>query len=273
MGNLKISVLNVGHGDFIYAVTPLGQNLVIDCGSGGGDVSPSSFLSKITKIDELQISHPHTDHFDDIIAMSRKTINSFRCPDISGFTDATIGWKNSDKAKIAKLRQLKSSIKQDNNAVSCGDGFFHSVYFPNNVDKSNPNTASCVTILGYGGFKMLFGGDLPDSGWCNLLKDMDFKSAMKGVNVLKVSHHGRKEGCSDELFKHISPDLCVISDKPIDDTNKNTVSTGWYEARTKGIRFGQNIRKVLSTRNDGSIFFDIDFNGHWTVYPNTKWKQ
>jgi competence protein ComEC len=273
MGNLKISVLNVGHGDFIYAVTPFGQNLVIDCGSGGGDVSPSSFLSKITKIDELQISHPHTDHFDDIIAMSKKTINSFRCPSLSGFNDATIGWKNSDKEKIAKLRQMKLSCSVDDDAVSCSDGFTRSVWVPGNVDTSNPNTASYVTILGYSGFKMLFGGDLPDNGWCNLLQKPNFVSAIKGVNVFKVPHHGRKEGCSDELFKHIYPALCIISDKPIDDTTKNTVSTGWYEARTRGMQFGQNTRKVLSTRNDGSIFIDVESNGDWTVYPNTKWKQ
>jgi competence protein ComEC len=178
MANLKISVLNVGHGDFIYATTPFGQNLVIDCGSGGGDIIPSSFLSHVTTISEFQVSHPHTDHFDDIIALSNKTINSFRCPVLTGFTDSTIGWKNSDKEKIAKLRHMKSSIKPDNSAVSCGSGFSHLVYFPNNVDTSNPNTASCVTILGYGGFKMLFGGDLPDSGWCNLLQQSEFKSAI-----------------------------------------------------------------------------------------------
>jgi len=35
MANLKISILNVGHGDFIYSTTPLGDNLVIDCGNDG----------------------------------------------------------------------------------------------------------------------------------------------------------------------------------------------------------------------------------------------
>jgi competence protein ComEC len=108
MLNLKVAFLNVGHGDFAYAVSPFGDSLVIDVGSG--DVVPSSFLSKVTTIAELQVSHPHTDHFDDIVAMSKKTIQSFRCPQLDKFADRVIGWRKSDRVKIAKLRELKSQI-------------------------------------------------------------------------------------------------------------------------------------------------------------------
>jgi competence protein ComEC len=272
MDNLKISILNVGHGDFIYATTPLGNNLVIDCGNDGGDISPAKFLSKISTIDELQISHPHTDHFGDIIALSEKNIRSFRCPSLEKFTDKAIGWRDQDVLKIKKLRYLKQSINADNNAVQCDANFGHCVYFPGDVNYEDANTSSIVTILRFGFFKILFGGDLPDNGWCNLLKNEEFRSAIKGTNVFKVSHHGRAEGCSDELFKHISPKLCIISDKPIDETNKNTVSTSWYEDRTSGIYFGDKLRKVLTTRNDGSIFIDVQSDSNWSVYRNTSWR-
>jgi competence protein ComEC len=273
MANLKISILNVGHGDFIYATTPLENKIVIDCGNDGGDVSPAKFLSPISTIDELQISHPHTDHFGDIIALSGKTIRSFRCPSLEKFTDKTIGWRDQDAAKIAKLRSLKKSINADNSAVQCDENFDHWVYFPGDINYEDANTSSIVTVLRYGSFKMLFGGDLPDSGWRNLLKNEKFRSAINGTNVLKVPHHGRAEGCSDELFKYIFPQLCIISDKPIDDTNKNTVSTDWYTKRSSGANIvGINgKRKVLSTRNDGSIFIDVQADGNWTVYPNTRW--
>jgi competence protein ComEC len=273
MSSLKISVLNVGHGDFIYAVTPLGNNLVIDCGSDGGDVSPAQFLSKVSKIDELQISHPHTDHFGDILELGKKTINSFRCISLDNFTDKTIGWKNSDLVKINKLRMLKKNIAPNDNAVPCNSNFSHSVYFPVNIDYTNPNTASCVTVLSYAGIKILFGGDLPDSGWVDLLKQEKFRNAIKGTTIFKVPHHGRKEGCSETLFNYISPKLCIISDKPIDDSNVNTVATAWYTERTSGIKFGDDIRKVLTTRNDGSIFLEVQDNGSWSVCLNTKWRE
>ena len=273
MSSLKISVLNVGHGDFIYATTPLGNNLVIDCGSDNSDVNPTQFLKNVYKIDELQISHPHTDHFDAILEIGKKTINSFRCISLENFADKDIGWRNSDQVKINRLRTLKKNISSNDYAVSCNSIFSHSVYFPKTIDYKNPNTASCVTILSYVGFKMLFGGDLPDNGWINLLKDDAFRKAIIDVDILKVPHHGRKEGCSEELFKYIHPKLCIVSDKPIDDSNRNTVATAWYEARTKGIRFGNNVRKVLTTRNDGSIFIEVSDNGSWTVYLNTKWRD
>jgi competence protein ComEC len=273
MASLKISVLNVGHGDFIYAATPLGNKLVIDCGNDGGDVSPARFLSSISTIDELQISHPHTDHFGDIIALSRKNIRSFRCPSLEKFTDKVIGWRSQDAVKIAKLRSLKGSINADNAAVQCDANFEHLVYFPGDINYEDANTSSIITVLRYGSFKMLFGGDLPDSGWRNLLENGKFCSAIKGTNVLKVPHHGRYEGCSEELFKYISPQLCIVSDKPIDDTNKNTVATDFYTKHSSGANIVgiDGKRKVLSTRNDGSIFIKVEDNGEWYVHRNTSW--
>jgi beta-lactamase superfamily II metal-dependent hydrolase len=284
MSILKISVLNVGHGDFIYAITPLGNNLVIDCGSNdGGDVSPAQFLKNVHTIDELQISHPHTDHFGDIIEIGRKKINSFRCIPLEKFADGVIGWKNNDQDRINALRILKEIIAVDNNAICCNYNFEHSIFYPTNIDYTDPNTASCVTILSYAGFKILFGGDLPDSGWINLLKNADFREAIKGVNVFKVPHHGRKEGCSSKLFEYFkynspqSPQLCIISDKPIDETNKNTVATDWYAYHSTGAKVTNNgavtTRKVVSTRNDGSIFIEVHDDGSWFVYLNTTWRR
>lgn len=275
MTNLKISVLNVGHGDFIYAETPLGNNLVIDCGSG--DIVPSFLLREVSAISELQISHPHTDHFDDIISLSKKKILSFRCPSLNNFSDDVIGWRTSDKDKIKKLRELSGSIRADNSAVAVGNGFSHTVWFPNNVDYENPNTSSFVTTLGYKGFKILFGADLPESGWESLLQNTKFVNEIKGTNVLKVSHHGREDGCCEALFEAISPNLCIISDKAIEKDNENTIATNWYSTRSLGCNINEingntDRRNVLSTRADGSIFISVYDNGNWEVYTNTVWK-
>ncbi|MCL4458142.1 MAG: hypothetical protein M1147_00195 [Nitrospirae bacterium] len=273
MANLKISILDVGHGDFIYAESPLGNNLVIDCGSG--NIVPSSYLNKISTISELQVSHPHVDHFDDIVTLSKKKILSFRCPLLDNFSDEAIGWNKTDKIKIKRLREIKQILKADNNAVSSGDGFYHTVWAPSNVDYNDPNTASYVTTLNYNGFKMLFGGDLPENGWRSLFKNNKFVNEIKDATVFKVPHHGRKDGCCEELFELISPMLCIISDKAIEKDNENTVATDWYRYRSKGCNVvGCNEqRKVLSTRSEGSIFISVNDEGNWRVYPNTSWKE
>jgi len=272
MAWLKVSFLDVGHGDFIYAETPLGDNLVIDVGTG--DVMPYKFLSNVSTISELQVSHPHTDHFDDIVAMSEKTIKSFRCVSLDKFADDKIGWKKSDKKKIAKLRELRTTTKADNAAVSVGNGFSHTVWYPDNVDTNDPNTASLITTLSYQGVKILFGADLPAKGWEELLKKDTFVNAISGTSILKASHHGRKEGCSKELFDVISPMLCIISDKSLDKDNKNTTATNWYTERSTGCNIVgyTDQKKVLSTRANGSICITVNEKGEWWVYPNTTWR-
>lgn len=273
MPYLKVAFLDVGHGDFAYATTPLGSNLVIDVGSG--NVVPSKILSEVSTISELQVSHPHTDHFDDIVEISKKTIKSFRCPPLDSFSDDVIGWRKRDKAKIQKLRELRKTISADDDAVPVGDGFSHTVWFPENINYKDPNTASAVTTLAYQGIKILFGGDLPASGWESLLENNKFVKAISGTTIFKVPHHGRKEGCCEALFKAITPKLCVVSDKPLDKDNKNTASTDWYTARTTGCNIigYQRKRKVLTTRADNSIFIKINDEGTWWVYPNTTWKD
>jgi competence protein ComEC len=275
MPHLKISFLNAGHGDFIYTETPLGDNLVIDLGTG--DVIPAVFLRNIPIISELQISHPHIDHFEDIINVSKKIIKSFRCPNLSGFEDRTNGWKKSDLDKIAKLKEIKSKIPTDNDAVKVGNGFHHTVWAPSIIDFNDPNTASLVTILAYQGVKVLLGGDLPSNGWEDLLKKPSFVSAISGTAIFKVPHHGREEGCCKALFEldSFNPKLCIVSDKPLDKTNENTASTDWYARRSLGCNVEGYFepRKVLTTRSDNSIFVKVNEKGTWWVYPNTNWKN
>jgi competence protein ComEC len=276
MAKLKIAILNVGHGDFVYAVSPTGHNLIIDCGDGE-EIVPSKFLSKVASISELQVSHPHTDHFSDIAALSTKTIHSFRTPNPNNFEEKLIGWRKSDSSAIRTLKSLYGKNKADNNAVPFGGGFSHTVWNPTNVDFKDPNTASLVTVLAFHDFKILFGADLPTAGWEALLKKDDFVKAIRGTTVYKVAHHGRKVGYSEALFKVISPMLCVISDKTIDDTNENTVATNYYSQKASGalvanLPAGNNTRKVLTTRSDGSIFIEAD-EKNWWVYKDTNWKS
>lgn len=274
MALLKISVLDVGHGDFVYAETPFGHRLVIDCGSGA--IVPSAFLSKVPTLDELQISHPHTDHFTDLPALGVKNIKSFRCPRLNGFDDSEMGWKQSDKQAIAWLRHLAATRVADNLAVAVGYGFDHTVWAApiKSVDYSDPNTVSLVTILGYGSFKMLFGADLTTAGWKAHLENPNFRNSIKGTSLLKVSHHGRAVGTCDELFGigGIYPTLSIISDKAVDDSNRNTICVDWYRQRSRGLQSTvDGLRHVLTTRRDGSIHIQANANGNWIVRTNCAW--
>ena len=60
----------------------------------------------------------------------------------------------------------------------------------------------------------------------------------------------------------------------IEKDNKNTVATDWYSTRALGCNVVgyDGERNVLTTRSDGSIFIEVNEEGKYWVYPNTKWK-
>ena len=63
----ELYVWDVENGTAIYAETPNGKNVVIDCGASD-DFSPAEYLkdSLAVSIDFLVISHPHRDHIKDL---------------------------------------------------------------------------------------------------------------------------------------------------------------------------------------------------------------
>jgi beta-lactamase superfamily II metal-dependent hydrolase len=275
MHELKVAFLNVGHGEFIYAVTPNGSTLVIDVGTGEHLV-PSAFLRNVPKISELQISHPHTDHFDDIMAISTKPFLSFTCPDVAGFSDEAIGWKKGDKGKIDTLRELQQTRPSLPFLMCEPNGFIYKVWPPTEVDSDDPNTASLVTILSYQGVTILLGGDLPAKGWESLLTTKkDFVAAAAATTIFKAPHHGREDSCCEALLAWMVPKLCIISDKPLDKDKKNAAAAKWYEERSLGcdVVGSKGKRKVLTTRNDGSVFISVGEQGKLSVYPHTEWKN
>lgn len=280
MANLKVSFLNVGHGDFIYCETPHGDNMVIDCGCG--EIVPSTFITS-NSITELQVTHPHTDHFDDIIDLSEKTIQSFRCPQISTFDDSKIGWKKSDSEKIKKLKELQRDIMPNNYVVTTDTNFYYQVWESPLIDKEDPNTSSLVTLITYNNFKVLMGGDLPTDCWLELLKNKSFKDSIAGTTIFKTPHHGRENSYCKELFEVMSPILCIICDKPLDKDNENTCATDKYREAVKngggGLDFyrlsdGQftGKRYVLTTRNDKSIFMNIQGLYNYNIKTYTDWE-
>jgi hypothetical protein len=71
------------------------------------------------------------------------------------------------------------------------------------------------------------------------------------------------------------PKLCIISDKPLDKDKENTAAAKWYEERSLGcdVVGYRGKKKVLTTRNDGSLFISVGEQGNLSVYPHTEWKN
>lgn len=303
MADLKIWFLDVGHGDCAYVELPNGARMMIDCGCGE-DRWPSRFLKHygITKskssvvipndqrkfgLDNLVISHPHGDHFADIEAIHDEIGFYLLTGGYGALIDKIppekMDWRkrqeNASKKFIEVVKHYNGQYEEQKDRVvaanpPCKVKKKRFIQYEADVDL---NELSWFVSFEMGARKVLFTGDMTAGGVRKILASPsadEFKEFVKGTTILKVPHHGRENGCSDEMFDAFGgkPLLCIVSDQVLNEENEGTSNVAWYNERTQGVLFTQGgeeqqERKVLTTRNDGDIYLKISDNGdvHVTV--------
>jgi beta-lactamase superfamily II metal-dependent hydrolase len=120
---------------------------------------------------------------------------------------------------------------------------------------SDTNNISLVTFIERGSTKLIIPGDLEQDGWEALLGRQDFVTELADVNVFVASHHGRESGYCEDVFNVCSPHVIVFSDSEIVHGTQEMSQT--YAQHASGVQFNGETRYVLSTRNDGSITWNI----------------
>ncbi|HSF94747.1 MAG TPA: hypothetical protein VLA52_06945, partial [Thermohalobaculum sp.] len=115
----------------------------------------------------------------------------------------------------------------------------------------NTNDISLVTFLTCNGVKFIFPGDLEGEGWGGMLSQPGFADELNDVNIFVASHHGRRNGYRADVMRLAAPNVVVMSDSPINYATQETVNL--YGSHCSGIEFNGEPRRVLTTRNDGSL--------------------
>lgn len=287
---LKIWFLNVGHGECAYCELPNGARMMIDCGGSQNWASKMLKHFNITKkgapnpwgyaLDKLVISHPHGDHISDIISIHDEIGFKWLRGGYSKFIDDIekdkIDFRKRNKDSVEKfivvVKNYTADYKKEEDRVTasnppCVVSYERFIPFSKGMDL---NELSWFTSFEIGGHKVLFTGDMTASGVQKILesdKAKDFKKFVKGTTILKIPHHGRENGCSEEMFEAFNgePLLCIASDKVLDEQNEGTSNIGWYKHRTSDEKImidnQWQSRWVLTTRNDGDIFLSISNEG------------
>ena len=131
--------------------------------------------------------------------------------------------------------------------------FFWNIYPTEFEDENN---LSMVLFVKAHGLSICFPGDMEIDGWRNILKRPEFKDYISSVNVFVASHHGRQNGCCEELYSSggLNPQATIISDSGIQYATQETI--GWYRNRTRGFDLNGEFRRVLTTRRDGRILIE-----------------
>lgn len=274
-GKMDMVVFNVQSANCIWISTPNNKNFVFDIGVGttvtGQVVNPLTYIyhQGIRNIDALVLTHPHSDHIEGINKLGLFTVGTLYCARnisrdeiLGGNMYNAVNWVdqylNLESGYRSPIYWNTSPFNPNNNG-----GVTVQIFSQSSTAISNLNNRSLVSIVEYLGFKVLLPGDAEPAAFRVLMENSSFCEVLAGVNVMVVPHHGRESGYCGELFDYFTPQICVVSDGEVQETD----ATSKYSAKATGVTVinrdsGQieHNRKCLTTRSDGAMIFSFYIN-------------
>jgi len=223
---------------------------------------------------EFIVTHPHEDHIKDISRVIEELPpylllrNKLKWDDVKIPGTDSSKYENLDKyATWQESYSASPTVTPNWGRMRIQSFRVPQVLVSGSNNSKAVNNSSFAVIVTFEGTqhknKLLFGGDLEESGWEALLQSSpEFRAAVVGTKLYFASHHGHKSGFSGALFKAMGnkPDVNLISVTDTDDS-----VDGSYSGNAGGIYFGTERSFTLTTRTHGSIFIDVDDTGRGTI--------
>jgi len=281
--DFSFTLWDVGHGLCVWIQTPSGQNHWIDC-KQTPDFSPSEHVKKsygVTKLDYLIISHPDTDHINDLPnlvkcfgkprALHRNTTLSDSEKFKSGSLECQTVFKNLDTTYNCEVKPEENPHNPEVNG-----GIIIKVGYNAYSQEMTGNYTSVVALYHYADWLFACPGDIEDSGWKKLwqARKTDFESLISKskYRVLVAPHHGRTSGFSQEMMDNIKPHLVTVSDV----TGQSETDRRFRESPpglkiTVAPESESRVWKYLSTKGAGRVRFEIASNGSCKVHQYEYW--
>jgi beta-lactamase superfamily II metal-dependent hydrolase len=230
-------------------------------------------------IDALLLTNLDEDHVDNLPYLweSARIGSIYSNPSVNASALARLKAKGGMDPGVRRAHALLTQFGPGHVGTMANSGDAYAWAYSNvygvDFDERSPcatNNLSLATFVRWGSFTMLFAGDLEVAGWRALLRYQQFVRDLATVKVLVASHHGRKNGCCEEVFKIVRPEIVVFSD---DAKRYETQQTdAWYRQRVLGIpvRNTDPLRKrhVYTTRRDGTITINVAPSGQYIVTPS-----
>ncbi|AZO69954.1 hypothetical protein [Mesorhizobium sp. M1D.F.Ca.ET.043.01.1.1] len=271
---MQLQIFDVEHGACALATCDDNSRLMIDCGQNGlTGWRPGNYLydRQIYNLDMLAITNYDEDHVAGLPNLFDRGIDIQWLWRNKSVTSQTIRKLKSEDGMGAGIAKLVDVIDNVFTAGTGGlatpqpsfAGMTRKVFYNDYPAFDDENNLSMVVHLNCHGVGMMFPGDLERAGWLKLLEQEDFREALKNTHVLVASHHGRENGCCEEIFHYCKPYYVVISDKGYMYDTQETIP--FYRRFTRSGAFRGATRNVLTTRKDGMITFAFN-HGSWGPY-------
>jgi beta-lactamase superfamily II metal-dependent hydrolase len=257
-----VEVLDVGHGVCAALTTDDGKLWLFDCGRDG--VVRPSVRYYGRPVDRLFVSNYDQDHISDLpgVVEDCGVRVLTRNPTI---TAGQLRAKKTESAPVTDaMETLLAMIQTHTGSVAAAAlappgvqtsmfwNTFSPIADPDRGLFDDTNNISLATFLHVHGLHMLLPGDLEETGWRALLRNPAFRAELGRVNVFMASHHGRRSGYCEEVFKYCKPQLIVVSDS--EKVHETQEMGNAYAEKASGLWLDNQMRSVLTTRYDGTIY-------------------
>lgn len=202
---LHVVFCDVGQGDGVYVRTPDGSDIVIDGGPNNSillcikDNMP--FWDRTIEL--MILTHADSDHYTGLISLEdHYSIKSF----VTTFTPKdTPGYKTLSDELIKQGAKQRFVCQGDK--FNFGDGVRLSVVWPKSctLGSTEKNDNSVVALLDYKDLQILLTGDAEEH-----IGDF-YQSDVGDIDILKVPHHGSKDGVDGDYLEALKPEVAILS--------------------------------------------------------------
>ena len=215
----NIDFINCGNGDSCL-IENSGKYALIDFGSQSGTVK--KYLDKHVKGNVLEyaiVTHFHADHMSDF----KNVFQNYNVKNLIIVKNTNPKIKNSTLKELAKLDnfcnasnitmlEIGNCIHNHSHNFTLGNASFE--FLGPLQDLKNLNDNSIVLKMDYRDNSLLLTGDISSEAENNVIKYCINKNIDLKTNILKVAHHGSKEGSSQKFLEITKPLVSVISCNP-----------------------------------------------------------
>ncbi len=202
---VRIEVLDVGQGDSILIRSPEGKTALVDAGPTRDGALNVLKGKGITSIDMVVVSHHHSDHYGGMEPILR----TFK-PKYFVATGSSHTTKSYLKLLEVVTSEGLTAVQPSSKPRKVELGSVEITILPQppeNVKEENDN--SIGLRVQYGGFSMLLTGDSEDDErrwWLAHCPDL-----VGDCSILKLAHHGSRNGTDARWLELVAPDLAVAS--------------------------------------------------------------
>lgn len=273
---MRVAILDVEHGSFAHVRFSDGRDYFVDCGSKAASNTPLEYaaVAGVNSLTGLVIQNYDEDHlsrFSTIIQLfpihiyySNLTIPTHRLR----LMKEQSGPLSTNMQAALRIHDEAAANQLSPDATGAfGPGGIIRVFVNTYPEFEDPNNLSAVTYFEESGFSILFGGDLHEDGWAQLISTTDIAALFPNVNVFVASHHGRSNGFCPALRESLKPQLIIGSDKSVvHETQRFSYRPYAQGARVRTRNGDLRTRHYVTTRADGNILIDSSaINGDYTV--------